>query len=390
MKTVQTIFCNNMAYGGVAYTVWELLENLRGQNLRRQLWYIGGDREVHRNYHRPAFNNFLWRASLKIPGTQAWQGWIVTQLAIRDIQAGDIAYVWPPYNLDFIRRAKNRGAIVVAERINCMGHTCKAALAQAYAHIDRSLPAGSFTQDWLANEIDQMHQCDYVTAPNDFVKRSLIEAGIEHDRILETSYGWSPDRLSKSVNFIRPERAPVFAFVGSGIVRKGLNLLLKAWGLAGIEGKLLIAGRLDHDIRSVCARELARPDVRELGFVRDVASVYRDADVFVFPSHEEGGPQVTYEAAGCGLPSIVSPMGAGRIVRDGREGCVIDPFDIEAWAWAIRSLAHDRGLRQRLAENASMRAQDFTWQRVGGRLSEIFDRVANGEKPIAAPSAFRN
>src|SRR6185437_7702851 len=193
-----------------------------------------------------------------------------------------------------------------------------------------------------------------------------------------------------SVNLIRPERAPVFAFVGSGIVRKGLNLLLKAWALAGIEGKLLIAGRLDHDIRSICARELARPDVQELGFVRDVASAYRDADVFVFPSHEEGGPQVTYEAAGCGLPSIVSPMGAGRIVRDGREGCVIDPFDIEAWARAIRSLAHDRGLRQRLAENASMRAQDFTWQRVGGRLSEIFDRVANGEKPIAAPSAFRN
>jgi glycosyltransferase involved in cell wall biosynthesis len=381
MSKIQAIFCNNMAYGGVAYTIWELLENLRGPDLRRQLWYIGGDREVFRDYHRPAFNNTLWRALLKVPGSQDWQGWIVTKLAIRDLRPDDIAYVWPPYSLDFIRRAKKRGAVVVAERINCMGAMSKAALAKAYARMGR--PAREeFTEAWLTKERDQMLQCDYVTAPNDFVARSLIDAGVAPDRILETSYGWSPTRLANAVNLTRPERPPVFLYVGSGIVRKGLNLLLEAWEMAGVDGTLLIAGRIDNEIRDACARLLSRSDVRELGFVRDVASAYAAADVFVFPSHEEGGPQVTYEAAGCGLPCIASPMGAGRIVRDGYEGYVIDPFDIEGWARAIRSLAHDRVLRQRLAENASARAQEFTWKQVGARLSHIFDEVKKGKSRV--------
>jgi glycosyltransferase involved in cell wall biosynthesis len=386
MNTVQTIFCNNMEYGGVAYTVWELLENFPDPNRSRKLWYIGGDLEMFRDYHRPAFNNLVWRAVLKLPGSQEWQRRLVTKLAIRDIIPGDIAYVWPAYSLDFIRRAKGRGAIAVAERINCMGPTCKAALERAYAHVGRNMPVDLFVQEWLDEERDQMLECDFVTAPNDFVTKSLINAGVQRDRILETSYGWSPTRLAKAMNLVRPQRPPVFAYVGSGIIRKGLNLLLEAWERANINGQLLIAGRIDAEIRSICARQLSRPDVQELGFVRDVANVYAAADIFVFPSHEEGGPQVTYEAAGCGLASIVSPMGAGRMVRDGREGYVIDPFDIDKWADAIRLLAKDRELRQRLADNASLRANEFTWQKVSSRLYDVFEKVTQSEKIDSGPS----
>ena len=80
--------------------------------------------------------------------------------------------------------------------------------------------------------------------------------------------------------------------------------------MAAIDGTLLIAGRIDEDLRAQYRNALARSDVHDLGYVDDIATVYAAADVFVFPSHEEGGPQVTYEAAGCGLALIVSPMGA--------------------------------------------------------------------------------
>jgi len=38
----------------------------------------------------------------------------------------------------------------------------------------------------------QTELCDFVTAPSAFVVQSLIDAGIAADRILQTSYGWSP------------------------------------------------------------------------------------------------------------------------------------------------------------------------------------------------------
>jgi glycosyltransferase involved in cell wall biosynthesis len=92
--------------------------------------------------------------------------------------------------------------------------------------------------------------------------------------------------------------------------------------------------------------------------------------VFVFPTHEEGGPLVTYEAAACGLPSIVSPMGAGRIVRDRHEGLVVNPLDVDVLADAISMLAGSPTLRQELGSQATVRAQDFTWEKVGETFSQ--------------------
>ena len=47
------------------------------------------------------------------------------------------------------------------------------------------------------------------------------------------------------------------------------------------------------------------------------------------------------KACGCGLPVITTPMGAGRIVRDNKEGFVIEPYDAARWISAIRTLAED-------------------------------------------------
>src|SRR5207237_2553132 len=125
-------------------------------------------------------------------------------------------------------------------------------------------------------------QCDYVVARNSFVTQSLVDVGIPRDRIIEGSYGFSPSRLAAAIDALRPTRPPVFAVVGLCIVRKGFDVLLEAWKQAGVEGKLLIAGHIEDDMRDAYADMLARPDVQFLGHVKDIATVYAAADVFVF------------------------------------------------------------------------------------------------------------
>ena len=376
MTTIHAVFCNAMGPGGVAYTLTELLDAMPVSDLSRQLWFPQGDASITRGYHRPIFNRQIWRAICKARVPTSWQGWAVTKAALRNIREGDVVYVWPPYSYALIAAARSRGAIVVAERINCMGSASKIVLERAYAHIGQPLPKGWCTPDGIAEEQAQMALCNYVTAPNPMVVQSLLDAGIPAGRILETSYGWSPTRLARALNVARPDRKPTFAFVGLGIIRKGLNLLLEAWERADIDGRLLIAGNLGDDVREVSRRQLALPSVEQLGFVRDISNVYAAADVFVFPSHEEGGPQVTYEAAACGLPSIVSSMGAGRIVRNEMEGYVVDPFDIDGWMYAIRTMASEPTLRRDLGLAASRRATLFTWQQVGKRLYDLLVNAA--------------
>jgi glycosyltransferase involved in cell wall biosynthesis len=288
-----------------------------------------------------------------------------------------VVYAWPPYDLQLIKRARKRGAVVVGERINCMGTMCREALTRAYARRGLALPSGLWPSRDIADERDQMLHCDFVTAPNALVRQSLLDAGLTSDHILETSYGYSARRLASAIGIERPDRRPVFAFVGEGSIRKGLDVLLEAWERAGIEGTLLLAGRIDPEIRGAYEHVFARPDVRPLGYVRDIAAVYAAADVFVFPSHEEGGPQVTYEAAACGLPCIVSPMGSGRVVRHGMEGLVVDSLDVDELSRTLKLLADDRQLRLKLGAQAAERAREFEWSKVSARLYEHFRNVAS-------------
>ena len=74
--------------------------------------------------------------------------------------------------------------------------------------------------------------------------------------------------------------------------------------------------------------------IRLIKYEFDLGRLYKSADVFVFPSLAEGDPQVTYEAAGCGLPVIATPMGNAQIIRDGVNGLVVSPYDIDGLAEA--------------------------------------------------------
>jgi glycosyltransferase involved in cell wall biosynthesis len=371
------MFWNAMGPGSVAYTITELFDNLPEAKVDRTLWCLSRDEKSPRAYQTAAIPKLLYRALCKAGVPMPAQGRLASNVALRSIQPGDIVYVWPPYDLRLIKRAQTRGAIVVGERINCMGAMCRDVLSRAFARRGLPMPEELWRPEDIAEERDQMLQCDFLTAPNSLVLQSLREADVPEDRILETSYGYSAKRLASAIGIERPARQPVFAFVGVGDVRKGLDVLLEAWERAGLNATLLIAGRIDPEIGASYRHVLERPDVKALGFVDDIAAVYAAADVFVFPSHEEGGPQVTYEAAACGLPSIVSPMGAGRVVRDRVEGLIVDPLDVDDLARALTLLANDVGLRRQLGFQAAERAREFEWPKVGARLYQHFRNIAD-------------
>ena len=117
------------------------------------------------------------------------------------------------------------------------------------------------------------------------------------------------------------------------------------------------------------------------------------ADVFVFPSLFEGSAVVTYEALACGLPSVVTPD-AGSVVRDGIEGFVVPPRDVDDLAAAMEQLGNDPELRARMAA-AARAARDgirlAALSRGGhGRVVDLIsraigDRAAASRLEIASP-----
>ncbi len=72
-----------------------------------------------------------------------------------------------------------------------------------------------------------------------------------------------------------------------------------------------------------------------------VHSVYRGADIFVYPSLHEGSALAIGEALASGLP-VITTANAGSVVRDGEEGYIVPIRDVEALMDRILTLYLDR------------------------------------------------
>ena len=167
----------------------------------------------------------------------------------------------------------------------------------------------------------------------------------------------------------RHDASCTFLFAGGITQRKGIKYLLEAWRRIRRPGwRLQLLGPLPSRIGPLAAY---LDEVEPLGRVShaEVPARMAAADVFVFPSLFEGSAVVTYEALACGLPSIVTPD-AGSVVRDGVEGFVVPPRDVEALAGRMERLGLDPDLRAEMAARARVRALEFDWPRYHAALIE--------------------
>lgn len=293
-----------------------------------------------------------------------------------------LVWSWTGQSPELIEELRGHGAIVIAEKYNCMTRTAQRILRDAGARLGVADAAGGITDAVVELEERRTRAADLVSTPAPLVTRSVLDAGIPERCLVETGYGWDPERFRTTVDPTTrasgDPREPVYLFAGRGGVRKGLPMLLDAWRIAtdrGLRGRLVIAGDVEPAVRAIRGPILDRSDVEVTGWRRDVGRVFARADAFVFPSLEEGSPICVLEALAHGLPVLTSPMGAGRVVRDGREGYVHDPWDVEALATSMRWMADDGALRTACSLAARRRAARFTWDAVGRRRAVAFERA---------------
>jgi glycosyltransferase involved in cell wall biosynthesis len=182
--------------------------------------------------------------------------------------------------------------------------------------------------------------------------------------------------------------APVMILaVGSLIPEKGFDVLLHALAKTGepswhlrIAGEGPERGRLEE----LAARLAIAGRVDFLGLRDDVDSLAKQSDVFVHPAvwQEAFGYTVIEGMAArcCVLASRVG--GIPELMVDGKEGFLLPPGDVDAWAQAIRRCLRDVELRESLASAARSRVlRDFTIERrISTELSLITGSAAGATR----------
>ena len=177
---------------------------------------------------------------------------------------------------------------------------------------------------------------------------------------------------------------PFVLYAGNIKPHKNLERLIEAFHTlrrGGLEHvKLLIIGdeiSKYATLRRAVHRHKLHKHVRFFGFVPDktLASLYRLAGVFVFPSLYEGFGLPPLEAMASGTPVITSNVSSlPEVVGDA--ALLIDPYDPDAIADAMRRVLTDPALaRATCARAASRASQQFSWERSVRRVREIYGEV---------------
>ena len=206
----------------------------------------------------------------------------------------------------------------------------------------------------------------FFICPSEAVQDDLIyNFDVKPSQTAVVPYGVNPIFLELKPNPI-PRR---ILFAGTANLRKGIHYLAMAaeqLSQSGYKYEFRVAGDVDKSVAE-------KPICKHLTFLgripRDrIHQEFCTADVFVLPSLAEGSAGVTYEALGAGIP-VVTTKASGSVVRDGIEGYIVPERNPKALARAIVEIVENRGKREEMAIAARERAQNFTWEKYGDRLT---------------------
>jgi glycosyltransferase involved in cell wall biosynthesis len=131
------------------------------------------------------------------------------------------------------------------------------------------------------------------------------------------------------------------------------------------------------------AAELGVADQVELRgwvpFGPEILDLYRRAHLFVHVSLTEGVPKVLIEALASATPIVATDVGGvGALLNGGRAGLLVPPNDLEALVGAIRRLADDGALRERLVLDGLERVRALTLESEARGVAEFISRRDRG------------
>jgi glycosyltransferase involved in cell wall biosynthesis len=298
-------------------------------------------------------------------------------VARRWAATGDIYWGFQGSCLESLRSAKNAGVLAVAEFATAHVTSAIEILSkEAERHPEWAGTISNFRfPDWYRERLEQEPgAADHCIVASEFSRRSLEHVGIDKSKIKLLPLGVDVD------DFAFVPRTPVgpfrILFVGGIGQRKGIKYLLEAYGrIRTPSTELVLVGPM-----GASAEPLSK--YRGLFDYRgrlDQAEVVREmhrAHVLVLPSVFEGFGLVIPEAMASGMPVIASTHSIGpEIIREGRDGFVLAPDDVEGLASKLDWLASHRDDVCRMGHEASERSKTVSWRAHAECLQRILESL---------------
>jgi glycosyltransferase involved in cell wall biosynthesis len=252
--------------------------------------------------------------------------------------------------------------------------------ARAFRELERTLARSTTALIAVSPQVrNDLVELDVAPA----TRFAVVRLGIELDqRVAPSVNGRVETRRVLGIG----ERPFTVGWIGrmTGIKRTDDVLLaFKSLRERGIDARLCLVGDgPDREEVERRAHELGvMRDTLFLGYQEEVASFFAAFDVFILASANEGTPVTAIEALAAGKPVVATRVGGiPDVVRDGEDGFLVPPGDVEALADRLAELATDDQLRERMGEAARARVRErYSVERLVDDVDRLYRSLLEAE-----------
>ena len=148
---------------------------------------------------------------------------------------------------------------------------------------------------------------------------------------------------------------------------KGFDMLVKAFAPVAEKHPdwhldIYGDGEMMDTVKKLIAEYQIADNVHLMGMCSNLAEKYKDYAMYVLPSYREGLPLVLLEAKANRLPIVSFDIMTGprEIVRDGIDGILVPPYDLEKMGNAICNLIEDADLRNSMSQKSQKNIDKFS------------------------------
>mgnify|MGYP006288441047 CR=1 FL=1 len=225
------------------------------------------------------------------------------------------------------------------------------------------------------------NKCDKTFVPSESIVEELQMQGINNTAHLPHGIDtekFAPDYRNNLLRTsIDAEDKPILLFVGRLVKEKDLDDLIEVNHILqdrNLDFKQVFVGSGPFHEQL----ENALPDAYFTGTLGGdlLSGWYASSDIFVFPSTTETFGLVVQEAFSSGVPVVgVKSGGVKNLIKDGVNGYLAEPNNVEDIADKVATLIENQELRENLGTMARKKVLDRSWDNVNAQLLELYSEL---------------
>lgn len=239
-----------------------------------------------------------------------------------------------------------------------------------------------------------LRKANHIVAVSESQKQKLIKQSIKPQNIttihnaIDLAYIKSIKALSIKEKLLFPQDAYVCISAGRFSEEKGQFFLVKAAEIAIQENKklkfVLFGDGPDLlKIQTYIKNKKLDKHIICPGFESKILSYIKSADLLINPSLSEGLPNIVLEALASDIPVIVTNVGGHpEIVTDNKNGCLVEPKNINQLAEKILTLAENRKILRDFSKNSRKILNDnFSFASQNEKLVNLYIHLSETNLP---------